>query len=110
MIIGLTSAVFSYPYVHGRFVLRHKYSQQVSIIIINNHFVNNLFTTFFQNEKHTPIKSRVSEDQAKFGVKLGIDYTGYATATLNGVNTGKLIFEGNLVPLETTSVFKGMAR
>ena len=45
-----------------------------------------------------------------YDINMTIDYTGYATATLNGVNTGKLIFEGNLVPLETTSVFKGQTR
>lgn len=45
-----------------------------------------------------------------YDINMNIDYSGYATATLNGVNTGKLIYEGNLVSLETTSVFKGQAR
>jgi hypothetical protein len=45
-----------------------------------------------------------------YDINMTIDYTGYAIATLNGINTGKLIYEGNLVSLESTSVFKGQAR
>ena len=45
-----------------------------------------------------------------YDINMNIDYTGYATATLNGINTGKMTYEGDLVSLETTSVFKGQAR
>jgi hypothetical protein len=45
-----------------------------------------------------------------YDINMTIDYTGYATATLNGINTGRLIYEGNLVSLESTTVFKGQAR
>jgi hypothetical protein len=45
-----------------------------------------------------------------YDINMTIDYEGYTTATLNGVNTGKLIYEGNIVSLEKTSVFKGQAR
>jgi len=45
-----------------------------------------------------------------YDISMTIDYSGYTTATLNGVNTGKLIFEGNLVSRKGSSVFKGMSR
>lgn len=45
-----------------------------------------------------------------YDVSMTIDCTGYTSATLNGVNTGKLIFEGNLVSRKESSVFKGMSR
>ena len=45
-----------------------------------------------------------------YDISMTIDYSGYASATLNGVNTGKLIFEGNIVPRENSSVFKGQSR
>jgi hypothetical protein len=45
-----------------------------------------------------------------YDVSMSIDYEGYATATLNGINSGKLTFEGNLVSEDKTSVFKGMTR
>lgn len=42
-----------------------------------------------------------------YDVNMNIDYAGYAYATLNGINSGKLTFEGNLVSKEETVIFKG---
>jgi len=42
-----------------------------------------------------------------YDVSVNIDYAGYAYATLNGINSGKLTFEGNMVSKEETVIFKG---
>ncbi len=42
-----------------------------------------------------------------YEVNMSIDYAGYTYAILNGINTGKLTFEGNLVSKEETVIFKG---
>jgi hypothetical protein len=44
-----------------------------------------------------------------YDVSISIDYAGYATATLNGINTGRLTFEGNVVSKEETVIFKGQS-
>lgn len=45
-----------------------------------------------------------------YDVSMSIDYAGYADATLNGINSGKLTFEGNLVSKEASVIFKGQTR
>jgi hypothetical protein len=45
-----------------------------------------------------------------YDVSMSIDYEGYANATLNGINSGRLTFEGNLVSKDETLIFKGMTR
>jgi hypothetical protein len=45
-----------------------------------------------------------------YDISMNIDYSAYATATLSGINTGKLTFEGNLVSREETTTFKGQTR
>jgi len=44
-----------------------------------------------------------------YDVSISIDYAGYASATLNGINTGRLTFEGNVVSKEETVIFKGQS-
>jgi len=45
-----------------------------------------------------------------YDISMSFDYSGYGTATLNGINTGKLTFEGNLLSREETTTFKGQTR
>jgi hypothetical protein len=45
-----------------------------------------------------------------YDIAISIDYSGYAQATISGINTAKIIFEGNLVPAESSNTYKGMAR
>jgi hypothetical protein len=45
-----------------------------------------------------------------YDVNIDIDYAGYATATLNGINSGRLSFEGNVVSTDETRTFKGQTR
>jgi hypothetical protein len=45
-----------------------------------------------------------------YDVSMSIDYAGYADATLNGINSGKLTFEGNLISKEMSVIFKGQTR
>jgi hypothetical protein len=45
-----------------------------------------------------------------YDVSMSIDYADYADVTLNGINSGKLTFEGNLVSKEMSVIFKGQTR
>jgi hypothetical protein len=45
-----------------------------------------------------------------YDVNLDVDYEGYATANLSGIRTGNITFEGNIVSLAETRIFKGISR
>jgi hypothetical protein len=45
-----------------------------------------------------------------YDVNATIDYEGYAYATLNGINSGRLTYEGNVVSKEESVIFKGQIR
>jgi len=45
-----------------------------------------------------------------YDISMTTDYEGYTNATLNGINTGRLTFEGNVVSKQETSTFKGQVR
>ena len=42
-----------------------------------------------------------------YDVNISVDYTGRASATLTRLTAGKLTFEGPIVPIKESSVFKG---
>ena len=43
-------------------------------------------------------------------ISMSVNYEGYSSATLNGMKSGSLTFEGNLSPTEKSSMFKGLSR
>jgi hypothetical protein len=45
-----------------------------------------------------------------YDVNIDIDYAGYATAALNGINSGRLTFEGSLVSTGSAKAFQGQVR
>lgn len=49
----------------------------------------------------------VSFADAVYDVNMTIDYSGHASASLTGLNPGKLTFEGDLIPRDESSVFTG---
>ncbi len=43
-----------------------------------------------------------------YDISISVDYRGYATATITGLSSGSLTFEGNIVALKDSGVYKGM--
>jgi hypothetical protein len=44
-----------------------------------------------------------------YDIAMSVNYLGYATVSLTGLRSGKLLFEGNLVPTNESNVYKGQS-
>jgi hypothetical protein len=53
------------------------------------------------------LRMDVFSHQGNFTIFMEISSSGRATARLSGMRAGQLIYEGRLVPLDTTRVYKG---
>ena len=49
----------------------------------------------------------VGTDLGFFDINMSVDYSGYATAELTGLRAGRLQFNGDIVPKDSTRYFKG---
>jgi hypothetical protein len=49
----------------------------------------------------------ISSNMGFYDISMSIDYSGYASASMTGLRSGKLQFDGNLIPIDSTRVFRG---
>ncbi|MCX6244829.1 MAG: DUF4251 domain-containing protein [Bacteroidetes bacterium] len=49
----------------------------------------------------------IDSNMGFYDITMSVDYSGYASASMAGLRSGTLQFDGNLVPKDSTRVFKG---